>query len=95
VVSDRFDERQEGKDELGIRAAAPQDVATELARAFAQLRGETRLTDPCLAGEQDETAVATIHRQQRVLEFGQLVLAPDEHRGENSVQHPPIVSGGQ
>jgi hypothetical protein len=95
VVSDRFDERQEGKDELGVRAAAPQDVKTELARPFAQLRGETRLADPCLAGEQDEAAVAAIYRQQGVLELGQLVLAADEHGGENPVQHPPIVSGGQ
>ena len=95
VVSDRFDERQERKDELGIRAAAPQDVAAELPRAFAQLRRETGLSDSRLAGEQDETAVASIHRQQRVLEFGQLVLAPDEHGGEDPVQHPPIVSGGQ
>ena len=75
VVADRLDERQVGQGELRVRAAAPQDVAAQLARAFGQLRREAGLSHPGLAGEQDEAAVAAAHRQQRVLELGQLFLA--------------------
>jgi hypothetical protein len=37
--------------------------------------------------------VAAIHREERVLELGQLLLPSDEHRGENPLEHPSILPG--
>ena len=54
VVSERLDERQVRQRELRLRAAAPEHVAAELARALGQLGGEARLSHPRLAGEQHE-----------------------------------------
>jgi hypothetical protein len=93
VLPYRLDERQVGKRELCLRAAPPQDVAAQLARSPSQLRGEPSLADPCLAGEQNETSLAPIHRQERVLELRQLLLPSDEHGGENPLEHATILPG--
>jgi len=70
-----------------------QDVAAQLACPFGQLGGEARLSDPGLPGKQDEASIASVHRQERVLELGQLLLPSDEHGGENPLQHPWILPG--
>jgi hypothetical protein len=93
VLAHGLDERQVGKGELRVRAAPPQGLAAQLVRPARQLSGEAGLSDPCLAVEQDETSLAPIHRQERVLELRQLFLSPDEHGGENPLEHPRILPG--
>ena len=80
AIPDRFDERQVRKRELGLRAAPPEDVAAQLARPPLELVGQARLSDAGLTREQDELPVAAIRREKRVLELGDLLLSPDEHR---------------
>ena len=79
VVADRLDERQVRERELRLGAAAPEDVAAELAGPARQLGREPRLADPGLTGEQREAAVPPVRREEGVLELGQLLLPPDEN----------------
>ena len=79
VFSDGLDERQVGEGELRLRAAAPEDVAAELAGPARELGREPRLADPGLTGEQGETAVPPVRREEGVLELRQLLLPPDEN----------------
>ena len=88
---DRLDEGQVGERELGLRAASPEDVAPELARPPCELAREAGLPDPGFPGEQNEAAVATVRREQRVLELGELVLPSDEDRSQNATDHPAIL----
>jgi hypothetical protein len=91
LVSDRLDEGQVRKRQLRLRATPPQRAVPQLARPASQLDGETCLADPGLPGHEDESSVASVGGEKRVLEPGQLLLPADEHGRENPL-HPTIVA---
>ncbi len=80
LVPDRLDERQVGKRELHLRAAPPEHVAAQLARAPGELGGEPGLADSGLTGYEDEAPVAPIGGEERILELRELLLPTDEDR---------------
>ncbi len=87
VVADRLDERQVRERELCLAATPPEDGAAELASAPSKLCDQPCLADACVAGDHDEAALASVRRQQRVLEHGELFVASDENRAENALDH--------
>jgi hypothetical protein len=94
VVADRFDERQVGKRELDLRAAPPQDVAAQLARAPGELGRQPGLADARLAGYENEASVAPIGGEERVLELREFLLPTDEYGRGDALEHQAIVAMG-
>src|SRR5262249_45582828 len=92
VVADRFDERKVWEGQLGFATRAPQNRPTQTLRAFGQLCRQPCLADPSLTAERDKAALAAVAGEQRILQEEQLLVSPDEPRGQHPAQHGPIVS---
>ena len=62
----------------GLVEAAVEDDGAVAVRGAGELRGEPRLADPGLAGEQDEPPLVADRRVPRAAERGERLAAPDE-----------------
>jgi hypothetical protein len=94
VVADRLDERQVWQRQLGLAAASPENGAPQPSRAASKLHGKARLPDPGLAGEHDELPLASVRREQRILEGGQLILPLHEDWAQRTTAHVVILAAG-
>src|SRR5262249_58086648 len=65
--------------------------AVEPPGALRELRREPSLPHSGVAAERNEAAVTAAGREERVLEDEQLLVAADEVRAENTLQHRSIV----
>jgi hypothetical protein len=94
VIADRFQERQIGECQLGLRTAADHHRHPLLRRPLRQHARQPGLAHPGIAGQEHNLALAPVGAEECVLEPGQLLLPADQDRTEHPLHRAHIIERG-